>query len=128
MPDRCAVDLRVSTMPSAHGERVVLRILDRQNLTFNLEELGVPTDLLANMTLPSNFIVSRLFKWTKSAPGYRVFGLAARFILKDRRATFRAMLADIEAHPPTIMVPAHGAIVSRESCASETTAMVQAAV
>lgn len=87
------------------------------------------SDILINLEeMPPSLLLRTLFKLTKSAPGYRVFGLAARFILKDRRATFRAMLADVEAHPPTVMVPAHGAIVTRESCASETTAMIQAAV
>lgn len=43
------IDFRISTLPTVIGEKMVLRILDRQNLTFNLEELGVPTNLLANM-------------------------------------------------------------------------------
>ncbi len=36
------IDLRVSTLPTVLGEKVVLRVLDRRNLTFNLDELGVP--------------------------------------------------------------------------------------
>ncbi|MGB2987438.1 MAG: ATPase, T2SS/T4P/T4SS family [Phycisphaerae bacterium] len=35
------VDLRVSTMPTILGEKVVLRILDKANLSFELESLGV---------------------------------------------------------------------------------------
>ncbi len=35
-----AVDVRVSTMPSSHGERVVLRLLDKNNSHLNLTELG----------------------------------------------------------------------------------------
>ena len=43
------VDFRVSTLPTVLGEKIVLRILDRQNLTFNLNELGVPDDMLAQL-------------------------------------------------------------------------------
>lgn len=35
------VDVRVSTMPSSNGERVVLRILDKQASTLNLTHLGM---------------------------------------------------------------------------------------
>ena len=40
------VDFRVSTLPTVLGEKVVLRILDRKNLTFNLDKLGLPRDML----------------------------------------------------------------------------------
>jgi len=36
-----AVDVRVSTMPSSHGERVVLRLLDKNNSHLNLADLGM---------------------------------------------------------------------------------------
>ena len=36
-----AVDVRVSTMPSNHGERVVLRLLDKNNAQLNLSQLGM---------------------------------------------------------------------------------------
>lgn len=41
-----AVDLRVSTMPSAHGERVVLRILDQAAGAISLEQLHMPAKVL----------------------------------------------------------------------------------
>jgi len=41
-----AVDVRVSTLPSAHGERVVLRLLDKQAGRLDLKQLGMaPHDL-----------------------------------------------------------------------------------
>jgi type IV pilus assembly protein PilB len=43
------VDFRVSTLPTVLGEKVVLRILDKDNLTFNLDLLGVPPDMLKNL-------------------------------------------------------------------------------
>ena len=36
-----AVDVRVSTLPSSHGERVVLRLLDKNNARLNLADLGM---------------------------------------------------------------------------------------
>ncbi|HLV47748.1 MAG TPA: type II secretion system ATPase GspE [Aliidiomarina sp.] len=36
-----AVDVRVSTMPSNHGERVVLRLLDKNNARLDLAQLGM---------------------------------------------------------------------------------------
>lgn len=35
------IDLRVSTMPTVLGEKVVIRLLDKSNLSFELETLGV---------------------------------------------------------------------------------------
>ena len=42
------VDLRVSTLPGAHGESIVLRILDRSDVLVDLDNLGMPDDVLAN--------------------------------------------------------------------------------
>lgn len=48
-----AVDVRVSTMPSSHGERVVLRLLDKNNARLNLEDLGM---IAANRDIFSQLI------------------------------------------------------------------------
>ncbi|MEL7129473.1 MAG: type II secretion system ATPase GspE [Pseudomonadota bacterium] len=42
-----AVDVRVSTLPSRYGERVVLRLLDKARALMSLEALGMPTKTLA---------------------------------------------------------------------------------
>jgi len=34
------LDIRVSTLPSAHGEKVVMRLLDKSNIVLGLEDLG----------------------------------------------------------------------------------------
>jgi len=39
------VDLRVSVLPTSHGESVVLRVLDRASVNLDLETLGLPTDI-----------------------------------------------------------------------------------
>lgn len=41
------VDVRVSTLPSAHGERVVLRLLDKQAGQLDLRRLGMTPETLA---------------------------------------------------------------------------------
>jgi len=43
------VDLRVSTLPTAFGESVVLRVLDRTVVNLNIEQLGMRTDTLGTM-------------------------------------------------------------------------------
>jgi len=40
-----AVDVRVSTMPSNHGERVVLRLLDKNQARLNLKDLGMTASI-----------------------------------------------------------------------------------
>ncbi len=42
-----AVDVRVSTLPSAHGERAVLRLLDKTESKLTLESVGMQGDTLA---------------------------------------------------------------------------------
>ncbi len=37
-----SIDLRVSTIPTNHGESVVMRILDKSSLSLGLPELGFP--------------------------------------------------------------------------------------
>jgi general secretion pathway protein E len=39
-----AVDVRVSTVPTSHGERLVLRLLDKDSARLQLETLGMPDD------------------------------------------------------------------------------------
>ena len=43
-----AVDVRVSTLPSQHGERVVMRILEKTSSLLNLADLGMEPDELAD--------------------------------------------------------------------------------
>jgi general secretion pathway protein E len=40
------VDIRVSTMPTVHGESIVMRLLQRSSVFLPLEKLGFPTDTL----------------------------------------------------------------------------------
>ena len=55
------IDLRVSTVPTLHGESLVLRILDKQHVTLDFDELGfalgIKKKLQAILTLPHGIIL-----------------------------------------------------------------------
>ena len=42
------LDLRVSTLPTVHGEGVVMRVLDRQSIRLDLSDMGFSEDTLNN--------------------------------------------------------------------------------
>jgi general secretion pathway protein E len=44
-----AMDVRVSTLPGAHGERAVLRLLDKSGAKLTLEAIGMPPVLLGQI-------------------------------------------------------------------------------
>ncbi len=50
------IDFRVSILPTVHGEKVVMRILDSTNITLGLEQLGFEEKALSD------------FKWALSQP------------------------------------------------------------
>ena len=56
-----AVDLRVSCLPTVHGESVVLRVLDRSVVSLDLENVGLPEDVYDVLTMdiekPNGIIV-----------------------------------------------------------------------
>ncbi|MFO7936425.1 MAG: ATPase, T2SS/T4P/T4SS family [Kiritimatiellia bacterium] len=45
------VDLRVSCLPTAHGESVVLRVLDRSVVSLDIENVGFPEDIYEDVTI-----------------------------------------------------------------------------
>ncbi len=47
--ERRPIDLRVSTLPCHHGEKVVIRLLDRESMLLDLEAIGVGRDLLTDL-------------------------------------------------------------------------------
>jgi len=48
--DGSMVDFRVSTLPTIHGEKIVLRILDRRNLLLSFKDLGFREKVLESWT------------------------------------------------------------------------------
>ncbi len=55
------IDFRVSTIPSLHGETVVLRVLDRTAVEFDYAKLGLPPDIRAGveraLELPNGMVL-----------------------------------------------------------------------
>lgn len=49
------IDVRVSTLPSNHGERIVLRILDQKSVQLDMHVLGMPQHIL----LPVQHMISQ---------------------------------------------------------------------
>jgi len=55
------IDFRVSTIPSMHGENVVLRVLDRSTVAFDYARLGLPDPVIAKVNtaleLPNGIVL-----------------------------------------------------------------------
>jgi MSHA biogenesis protein MshE len=55
------IDVRLSTLPVQHGESVVMRLLDRSAGMLNLDDLGMPADVLVrfrrNIHLPHGMVL-----------------------------------------------------------------------
>ncbi len=46
-----SIDIRVSTIPTAFGERVVMRLLDKSNVLLKLKDIGMPEDRLKDFSV-----------------------------------------------------------------------------
>lgn len=85
------------------------------------------SDLIGNMPkLPSNFLFRLLFKWTGSAPGFRLFKLTFPFTLKDKKKVLAQLLQDVRRRPPSIIVPSHGDLAHGDDLAKRTEAIIAA--
>ncbi len=61
--------------------------------------------------LPPSLPFKLMFKWTGSGPGLRPNGVAALFMIKDKKSLYRWIREEVEREPPTLLVPCHGANV-----------------
>jgi len=56
-----AIDLRISTLPTNHGEKVVIRVLDSESITRGLEQLGMEPDVMKGfdnqITMPHGILL-----------------------------------------------------------------------
>ncbi len=61
MMEKRPIDLRVSTMPAKHGEKVVVRVIDNDKASVNLEKLGFGIDTLKTwkklLELPNGIVL-----------------------------------------------------------------------
>ena len=87
------------------------------------------SDTLANMPeLPKALPFKIMMKLTKSAPGYKIFGLAVKFIASDKRTLLGAFRDALQQRPPSVMVPAHGEILSGADLPNKTKQLIASAL
>lgn len=87
------------------------------------------SDVLINLeSLPPSLMPKVLFWLSKSAPGFRVFNLALKFMVKNKKATLQLLLADMEGQAPTVIVPGHGAMITTDDPAARARTLIQAAL
>lgn len=82
-------------------------------------------DLLANIEQTPRPPIKWLFTLTNSAPGFRLFKLATWLIVKDKKAVREWMLAQLDEHPPAVVVPAHGPAFQASDVAEQARAQIR---
>ena len=82
-------------------------------------------DVPANMQQLPPAPIKWLFTLTDSAPGFRLFWLAAQFSIDDKKLVRDELLARIDALPPTIVVPGHGVPVDSADVAEQARAQLR---
>lgn len=101
---------------------VIVRVKSEKGVVF------YASDFLANINRPpKNPLFRMVFKLTGSGPGLTVFRIFFTFFVKDRKAAIDFLMREIESHPPSIMVPAHGDVVARDDLAPTLLGMLRAA-
>jgi hypothetical protein len=86
-------------------------------------------DFIANIqTLPRNLLFRLMFKLTDSGPGLKVFNIFFKFFVADKHAARDFLIRELEASPPTIVVPGHGDVVRRAELGPTLVSMLRAAV
>lgn len=96
------VDVRVSTLPSAHGERVVLRLLDKQAGRLDLQRLGMPEDTLARFRQTLGKPHGILLVTGPTGSGKTTSLYAALTSLNDQTRNILTVEDPIEYHLPGI--------------------------
>ncbi len=82
-------------------------------------------DLLTNIPKAPPPPVGWLFKWTDSAPGFRLFRPALWVFVRDKKAVRAWMLERLASEPPAVVVPAHGPAVDADDVAALARAQIE---
>jgi len=74
------------------------------------------SDFICNwQKFPGNALLNMAWKLSNSGPGPSLFNLAMIATMSDRKAALGIMLKDMDEHPPKILVPSHGDLVTGAS-------------
>ena len=95
--DGPTLDLRVSTVPTIHGESVVMRILDKKNLMLGLPELGFFADDQLILERVINYADGIFFE-------YQLAGVNQVAVNTDIGMTFAAALRAMLRQAPNIIM------------------------
>lgn len=99
----CGDQVHVVVLPACRMGDVLVRVTTEKGDALYL------SDLVANLPeLPKNPVARLMFKWSDSAPGLKVFMLFFWFFTSDKTAVRDALIAELQAHPPAMLIPAHG--------------------
>jgi len=101
---------------------VILRVKTERGTLF------YASDFIANINRPPRNPFARLlFKLTGSGPGLRVFRIFFMVFVADRKAAIDFLIRELQADPPSVMVPAHGDVVASADLATTLLGMLRAA-
>ncbi len=75
---------------------------------------------------PSHWFPRLLFRWTDSAPGFKINGLGKKLFVTDKAAYKRWFLQQLDAESPSRILTAHGAIVEGPNVAAQLRGMAEA--
>jgi len=110
--------VKLHVLPGFNNGEVLFSVGTRQG------SVWYTGDLLTNIQRTRKPPLGWIFKWSDSAPGFRLFKLAVWFFVKDRRAVKERMTTLLAEDPPAIIVPAHGPPVTTPNLAEETRAQL----
>ena len=106
-------DLRVSVLPTVHGEKIVLRVLDKSNLSASIDKLGLDADTFkqfkAAMDAPHGLI---------SSPARPVPAKPPRFTPRSTNSTARSRTSSPSKTPSNSRCPASTRCRSKKTSAS----------
>ena len=103
-------NMEVVDMPHYKTGEILVRINTAGGLVWYV------TDIILNMrVLPANIVARFIFKVTGSAPGLRFNNVAPLFMVKDKAALRRWIVAEATRRKPRWLIPAHGEIIDLES-------------
>lgn len=86
------------------------------------------SDFFANIPKLPNLLIKLLFSLSGSGPGLKVFRLYFLGFVRKRAKARDHLIRELEAHPPAIMVPAHGEVAQQPDLGTTLVSMLRTAL